>query len=145
MVSMLSCRVEGVRRAGFLAGCCLSLALAGGCAGLSPEDVTRKATTPEEIVAERAQERCDALVAGNVEKAYSFLSPASRQVMSLTSYASSVRVGFWKKAKVERVECREADLCDVHLVVEYIRGSAIATPLRESWAKSDGQWWYVQK
>jgi hypothetical protein len=118
-----------------------ALALVAGCAAPSQGGSASR----EEVVRERAQQRWDALVAGDLDKAYGFLSPATRQVNSLANYSSSVRAGFWKKATVERVECREADLCDVHLTVEYARGGTIATPLRESWSQAGGQWWYVMK
>lgn len=124
-------RVLAVGMFGVVAGC------AGSLSGLSG--------APEQIVAERAQQRWDAMVAGDLTKAYGFLSPATRQVVTLVGYSSSTRAGFWKKAKVERVECPTAELCHVHLTVEYKRGSTIATPLRESWTKSQGEWWYVQK
>lgn len=143
---MRSCLSVHARRTRSFTGLCvIILGLGAGCAGVSPDTAPRKTAGPQAIVGERAQERWDALVTGNLEKAYSFLSPASRQVTSLANYSRSVRVGFWKKAKVERVECPDADLCEVHLMVEYIRGSAIATPLRESWAQFGGQWWYVLK
>jgi hypothetical protein len=116
---------------GVVAGC------AGGPGGLSGP--------PEQAVAERAQLRWDALVAGDLEKAYGYLSPATRQVVTLVGYSSATRVGFWKKAKVEKVECPAADLCEVHLTVEYRRAATIATPLKESWTRSQGEWWYVQK
>lgn len=119
----------------------LALALMAGCAA----PFQGGGASREEVVRERAQQRWDALVSGDLEKAYGFLSPATRQVISLASYSSSIRAGFWKKATVERVECREADLCDVHLTVEYSRGASVATPLRESWSHGGGQWWYVQK
>ena len=117
------------------------LAVTAGCAGgpgVAPQ-------TREQIVAQRAQLRWDALVAGDVAKAYGYFSPATRQVLTLLGYAGAVKVGFWKKAKVEKVECPETDICDVHLTVGYVRGSAIATPLKESWARTGGEWWYVQK
>jgi hypothetical protein len=142
---MGSCPVFFARRARLFTGLCAMLGLMAGCAGVPPVAVPQRSSSPEEIVGERAQERWEALLAGNLGKAYSFLSPASRQINSLDSYSSSVRVGFWKKARVERVTCPEADLCEVHLVVEYVRGSAISTPLLESWAQSGGQWWYVLK
>ena len=123
--------VLAVGSIGVLAGC------AGGPGGLSG--------SPEQVVAERSQQRWDALVAGDLAKAYGFLSPATRQVVTLVGYSNSTRVGFWKKAKVDKVECPAADLCQVDLTIEYTRGATIATPLRESWTKSQGEWWYVQK
>ena len=137
---MWSIRLKGARLASGVAVAGI-LGLTAGCAG----GPTPSPQAREEIVAQRSQQRWDALVAGDVSKAYGYFSPATRQTMTLLGYASSVRVGFWKAAKVERVECAEEDLCEVHLKIEYVRGSTIATPLRESWARSGGEWWYVQK
>lgn len=137
---MWSMKLKGARLALGVAAAGI-LGLTAGCAGGPvPSSQTR-----EEIVARRSQERWDALVAGDAAKAYGYFSPATRQTLTLLGYASSVRVGFWKAAKVEKVECPEEDLCNVHLMIDYARGSTITTPLRESWARSKGEWWYVQK
>lgn len=121
---------------------CLAVAVAG-CAG---SQAVKPAASDAEIVRQRAQERWDALVGGDVNKAYGFLSPGTRLANSLSAYSASVRPGLWKKVVVERVECPEADVCDAHLLVEYAyRGSRIATPMKESWVRSGGEWWYVLK
>lgn len=116
-----------------------SLAVASGCALLDNRP-------PEEIVKARAQERWDALLSGNVEAAYGFLSPGSRAVMSLDAYRSGVRQGFWKAAKIEKVQCGGADSCEAQAAIEYqVRGSRVKTPLAETWIRQQGNWWYVLK
>jgi hypothetical protein len=128
--------------------CLLGLA---GCAAPRPAAPGVKATggTDEGVAAEvggRAQKRWDALVAGDVEGAYKYLSPGSRQVTTVGVYGASIRLGFWKKAVVQRVECLEPDVCQVHVMVDYlVRGSPVTSPLLESWARSDQEWWYVLK
>ena len=119
------------------------LGLAAGCAsngaGLAPGGANAA-----DVVRERSQQRWDALVAGDVQKAYSFLSPGTREANTLSAYASNVKFGFWKKALVDRVDCPEADLCIVSLRVDYVhRGSRIESPTTESWIRSGGEWWYV--
>jgi hypothetical protein len=120
------------------------LAVLVGCAGV-PQGPGKSATgDPAQVVRERAQQRWDAIVAGDLEKAYGFLSPASRQVNSLAVYSTTVKVGFWKKVEVESVACPEADVCEAALHVQYVhRGSVVETPSRETWTRIDGQWWYV--
>ena len=100
---------------------------------------------PEEIVKARAQERWSALVAGDLPKVYGYMSPAAREALSLEAFRDSIRVGFFKKADVVKVEC-QTDVCDVQLQVTYVyRGSSVVTPVRESWIRSDGGWWHVFK
>jgi hypothetical protein len=55
-----------------------------------------------------------------------------------------IRLGFWKQAKVERVECPSAETCKVVVVVEYMfRGSLVPSPIKEEWVWRDRQWWAV--
>lgn len=110
-----------------------------GCAAVKPR-------TAEELVKERAQARWDALVKGDVKSAYTFLSPGSRAVLSYDSYAAAIRTGFWKSAKVDRVECETQQACQAHATIEYeFQGQRIKTPLRESWIREGTDWWYVQR
>ena len=101
---------------------------------------------PEEVVRERAQGRWDALVQGEILKAYEYLSPGSRSVMKREEYVQSIRRGFWKAAKVNKVECESREACQVHLTIDYeYQGMRTKTPLRESWIRQGSEWWYVQK
>lgn len=122
------------------AGSFLAVAVAG--CGTAP---TKAEAPPEGIVKQRSQERWDAMVAGDLEKVYAYMSPAGRQTISLEAFRNSVRPGFWKKAEVTGVTC-EKDACDVTLQLTYVyRGSTIQTPARETWVRSDGAWWHVFK
>jgi hypothetical protein len=57
-----------------------------------------------------------------------------------------VRAGFWTAAQVDKVNCPSPELCEVDVTIQYVaRGSTIRTPLRESWTKQEGQWWFVLK
>jgi hypothetical protein len=117
----------------------VAVAVLGGCAMMDSRP-------PEVALKERAQQRLDALVAGDFKAAYQFLSPGSRAVTTSEAYAASVRQGFWKAARAEKVTCEKPDVCDVQLAIEYdYRGSRIKTPLRETWIKEGSNWWYVQK
>jgi hypothetical protein len=102
--------------------------------------------TPEATIKERAQARWDALVQGDFNKAYGYLSPGSRSVMSASEYAGTLRRGFWKSATVEKVECGSAQSCDVAATIEYeFMGRQTKTPLRETWIRDGSEWWYLQK
>jgi hypothetical protein len=104
------------------------------------------AQTPEEAAGKRSQERWDALVKGEFSAAYGYLSPAAKQLTNEKDYAARFRKGFWKSAKVDKVECASADACDALLTIEYeFQGRRTKTPLRESWVREGSNWWYVQK
>jgi hypothetical protein len=99
-----------------------------------------------EVVKERAQARWDALVSGDLAKAYGYLSPVTRSTVKLEDYAGGIRKGFWKTAKVEKAECPSATLCEATVSIEYgFQGRITKTPFRESWLKDGSTWWYVQK
>lgn len=118
-----------------LANVLVSLAALVGCVVAPPQSA-------EEQVRERAQERWDALVAGNVEAAYALLSPGARQARSFPAYRAMIKTGFWKRAVVDRVECPSSETCKVMVVVEYLyRGTLVSTPIFEDWVLSDQKWW----
>lgn len=128
-----------VSRKAFFVGAVVAVAISG-CASVSRE------STPEETVKARAQQRWDALVKGDYEAAYRLLSPGSRAVTSFESYLGSIRQGFWKAARVSEVQCSSADACEAGAEIEYeFRGSRVKTPLRETWIRQEGNWWYVLK
>jgi hypothetical protein len=102
--------------------------------------------TPEATVKERAQARWDALVKGDFNAAYGYMSPGSRSVTSAADYASTLRRGFWKSAVVEKVQCGSAQSCDAAVTIEYeFMGVRTKTPLRETWIRDGSEWWYLQK
>lgn len=96
------------------------------------------------MVMARAQARWDAMVEDDLDTAYGYMSPASRQVTSLDKYKANTRRGAFREAKIDSVAC-EADACMVRLFVTYdhARMKAITTPIVESWIIDGGQAWYV--
>ena len=91
------------------AAVCIAAVLAG-CAA-QPETRAIEPKGAESVVAERAQARWSALVAGKLSEAYKFYSPASRELMTYEDFIRSIRVGFWKTAQVEKVACGSPDAC----------------------------------
>ena len=86
------------------------------------------------------------MIANKLSEAYTYYSPASREVMNYEDFIRSIRVGFWKSAQVANVVCGSEDACDVQVAIEYsYKGSLIKTPVSETWIRKDGTWWYVQK
>ena len=123
----------------------LAVALAGlavaACASISVDSAPE---AKQKYVAERALARWQALMKGDLDAAYAFLSPASKKATPLATYARSIRPGMWRNAKVDKVDC-EAELCKVQLAITYdakmMKG--ITTPIWESWVIEDGSAWYV--
>ena len=117
----------------------------GGVNKDSPPDV--KAA----VVKERSQARWQALIKGDLDAAYTYLSPASKAATSLDAYKRRIRPGLWKAVSIESVEC-ESELCNVQLKLTYDvpRGrmspqsvKGIETPVTERWVIEEGSAWYV--
>jgi len=126
----------------------LAAGLVAGIAGCAtqPVPVAMPEKSREAVVLEKAQARWDALLKNRMTEAYQFYSPASRVVLSYEDFIRSMRVGFWKAAQVDRVECQAEDACEAIVAIEYQhRGSRVRTPIRETWIRVEGNWWYVQK
>ena len=84
------------------------------------------------------------MIAGNYDKAYEYISPAGRSIMTLEGFKKSMRPEFHKSARVVAVKCGTPDVCDVQLEIEYeFHGKRTKTPLPERWFKQDGKWWYL--
>jgi hypothetical protein len=109
------------------------------CATLAPKPA-------DEIVKQRAQLRWDLMVKGDLDKAYEYFSPSSRETMSLAGFKSRVRPGFWKAVRVDKVECSSADRCEVSVTIGYdYRGTRVETPHRETWIRDEANWWLLSR
>ncbi|MFD2378067.1 hypothetical protein ACFSTJ_12145 [Ottowia pentelensis] len=117
------------------------MALAG-CAGLQPQ-------TTEQIVQQRAQQRWDALVAGDFAKAWTYSTPSFRQRVKQNDYRDQFgRAGQWTAAKVESVTCK-AERCTAQvsltarLLFPGFKNQLTTGEVPEIWVRDDGQWWYL--
>ena len=101
--------------------------------------------TPEERVQHRAQARLDALLAGDIQKAFTFLAPASREATSWQRWGSNYAgVGRWRAVNVNSVEC-DLDRCDVRASVSYemVRPRLENTRAQHQvWINVNGQWYF---
>ncbi|PID49952.1 MAG: hypothetical protein CR991_03900 [Proteobacteria bacterium] len=126
---------------GLMAACCCLLSACG-----SGEAAVQKA----------AQQRWDALIAGDFHRAYQFYSEAYQETVSLDSFRKQIQgVGFWKKAQVQKVHCGDSsNLCKTEVEVTVaMKMRGLPKPVetsdvvREVWIK-DGffsDWRYVKK
>jgi len=124
------------------------IALAG-CASNSQNGAPAQAaaTTPEAkqaLVKQRATSRWDLLVKDDLDAAYAYMSPGSRETTSLESYKLNFRRGAFREGKVETVTC-DGDACLAKVMVTYDhpKMKGITTPVLESWIIDGGQAWYV--
>lgn len=129
--------VLAVGMLGFLAGCA---GLGGRIDAGTPEEQKQK------IVAERADARWQALIKGDLDTAYTYLSPASRATTSLALYKAKIRPGIWRAAKADKVSCK-AEVCTVTMLVTFDAKAmkGIQAPVMESWIIEDGAAWFVYR
>jgi hypothetical protein len=129
-------------------GWCLALLGMAGCSTLF--GVT-KDSPPEEkqaAVKERAGARWAAMIKGDIDTAYAFLTPASRKALSPEAFASRRGVTKYTAATVESVTC-EAEACKAQIKLTYdypVQGKimrGIQTPLTETWVFDKGTAWLV--
>jgi hypothetical protein len=104
-------------------------------------------TTPEakqDLVRKRAMSRWDLLIKDDMDAAYAYLSPGSRQTLSLERFKKNFRRGAFRAARVDNVTC-DGDACVARMFVTYDhpRMKGITTPILESWIIDGGQAWYV--
>lgn len=132
--------VRNVRRAFVVTGLA-TLAVLSGCA-------STPGASPEQIVAQRAQERWDHLLKLEFSKAYTYLSPAERAVTSEENYVQRFgRGATWVSAKAGAASCETAERCTVKVNLEtqvVARGfkDPIKTNPTEIWVLENGQWWF---
>jgi hypothetical protein len=122
----------------------------GGCASAPPSapvPLAPIAKSAEQVVAERAGARWQALIKGDLVAAYGFLSPASRETINVNAFVAQHGKGgqFWRNVSDFKATC-EAELCQVALMLEYdlrdtVKG--LKREIRETWIQDQGQWWMV--
>lgn len=110
--------------------------------------VTTSSLSDEEVVRKKAQQRLDALLDKDFEKAYSYASPAYRKSVSLNRHKPKVLgAAMWTKGEILSVEC-ETEYCDVRSKIHYKNPQVrveLPTELKNRWIKIDGKWWIYHR
>lgn len=106
---------------------------------------------PEEVVAERAQARWDAMVARDFKRAWQFYTPGFREKSDPADFSAELsrRPVRWDAAEVTQVSCDESR-CSAEVEVEYTAAGAPGVlggmqgrrPVQETWIQIEGDWWY---
>ena len=128
-----------------------------GCGWFGPErtavDARYADMSDEEQLRVRAQERADALVKRDMVAVYQFATPSYRATFDqrhlANQYGGQVRR---TRAEVESVEIASTGtdalvLVSLWAMVDGFTGSApfeLSTTSRQTWAKRDGLWWFVE-
>lgn len=124
----------------WLAACAVALQL-GACAVIEKAEVEEAKAQ----VSERAQQRWDLVMKGQLDQAYEFLSPASRSTVSPAVHRKrNSGARWWRKLTLEKVDCRP-DVCQVTMLLEYdLREfKGLTRKAEETWIKDGGNWWLV--
>ena len=119
-----------------LAGCA---SMSGGGKDLAPE-------AKQALVTERINARWNALIKGDLDQAYTFMSAGSQEAMPLEVYKAKIKPGMWRAVKIDSMHC-EAEICQVKMTLTYDHRmmKGVQTPFQETWILEKGNAWYVYR
>ncbi len=97
----------------------------------------------------RAEERWQALIASDFNKAYEFETPAYRALYNIQQFRAKYGNGLrWQSAKVAKMDLQSPGVAIVKLSVGYsfhVSGQGMMDNkglVTETWLFVDGQWWH---
>lgn len=115
-------------------------------------EVGVESLSKEQSSARRAEDRWQALIAWDMEKAYGYLSPGTRQTLPLSAYAKKMTMSpvHYKGVVVKSTQC-EKQVCTLKVELSYIyqgsvsamQGQEMSSPVTEKWVMADDNWFYV--
>jgi hypothetical protein len=137
--------LDGRQAIAVLASVLLAVSLAG-CASM-PGNV--KEMTPEAkqaLVTQRINARWDALIKGDLEGAYKFMSTGSQEAMPFSVYQAKVKPGMWRSVRIDSMEC-ETEICQAKMTLTYDHRlmKGVQTPFQETWILEKGNAWFVYR
>jgi len=97
-------------------------------------------------ITKRVTARWEALVKGDLDSAYNFMSAASREALPLATYKRKIRPGGWRSINIDSIDCA-AEVCTVRIMLTYDHQlmKGIQTPVAETWIIDKGTAWYVYR
>ena len=124
----------------------------GLCCGLLCLSACATTSKNENSIEVRAMERWDALLSGNLDSAYQYLSPGYRSSVSSMQYQRSVLLNRvkWTRANYIESDCAETT-CNIKISIEYALYGALPgvksfegnQTVDESWILTKGKWYFV--
>ena len=117
-----------------------------GCASMSGGGKEMTPEAEQALVTERINGRWAALMKGDLEQAYTFMSAGSKEAVPLKVYKEKIKPGMWRGVKVDGMDC-EAEICQVKMTLTYDHRmmKGIQTPFQETWILEKGNAWYVYR
>jgi predicted small secreted protein len=124
----------------------LLAASVAGCASMSGGGKDLAPEAKRALVTERINARWNALIKGDMDQAYTFMSAGSREAMPLELYKIKIKPGSWRAVKVDSMQC-EAEICQAKMTLTYDHRmmKGIQTPFEETWILEKGNAWYVYR
>jgi predicted small secreted protein len=124
----------------------LLAASVAGCASMSGGGKDLAPEAKQALVTERINARWNALIKGDLDQAYTFMSAGSREAMPLTLYKEKIKPGTWRAVKIDGMQC-EAEICQARMTLTYDHRmmKGIQTPFEETWILEKGNAWYVYR
>jgi hypothetical protein len=116
----------------------------GGCAtmfGVSPQSSNE---AKRELVVQRADARGSALVRGDLDAAYEFLSEGSKAVISKDNFKRRMSIVPFTAYRIDKASC-EGETCKVEsrLTFDHRVMRGVSAPATETWVIERGNLFYV--
>src|ERR1700680_1859514 len=133
-------------RQGIVVLLAVSLASLAGCASTSGSGADLALEAKKALVTERINARWQALIKGDLDAAYTYMSAASKETMPLTAYKAKIKPGMWRSVKINAIVC-EVEICTASMTLTYDHRlmKGIQTPFQESWIIEKGTAWFVAR
>jgi len=134
-------------RQGTMALLAISLAASlAGCASMSGDGKDLAPEAKQALVTERINARWNALMKGDLDQAYTFMSAGSQEAMPLKLYKEKIKPGMWRAVKIDSMNCG-AEICQVKMTLTYDHKmmKGVQTPFQETWLLEKGNAWYVYR
>lgn len=131
----------------FLVVAVAAVIFGAGCTtvGSNSETASAKGGSAESLVVARAQKRWSELLAGELNRAYEYISPSGRLKLSASDYRLRLNLTHIKKAVVTGAVC-QTELCDVSVSLDYtLEGVPLNRVVSEVWILDEGKWWFVYR
>ena len=138
---------SGYGRQGIAGLLAVSLAASvAGCASMSGGGKDLAPDAKRALLTERINARWNALIKGDLDEAYTFMSAASQEAVPLKVYRAKLNPGMWRAVKIDGIDC-EAEICQVRMTLTYDHRmmKGIQTPFQETWILEKGNAWYVYR
>ena len=117
-----------------------------GCASMSGGGKDLAPEAKRALVTERINGRWNALIKGDLDRAYTFMSAGSQEAIPLSVYRAKIKPGMWRAVKIDSMDC-EVEICQVKLTLTYDHRmmKGVQTPFQETWILENGNAWYVYR